>query len=131
MKTQEKLEELLKPGVNSLNLSLCLASGSKKTSNGAKQKDKVTGVLQEYVHCSKSISYAILISLLTDMVFLITLEEKSTMRAICMSKCRKSSSASGSWIIGQSRRPRRRKTITGNIHRSHLCPCTCFIFIHL
>lgn len=114
MKTEERLEELLKPGVKSLTLTLYLATGKK--GNGAKQKLKIIEILEEYVHRSSGINNTVLTSLPIDMVFSITLKKKPNLRAICMSKYRKSSSGSGSSIIGQSRRPRRRKTIPGNIH---------------
>lgn len=48
LKTEEKLEEILKPGVTSLTLTLLV--GNTKKTPGAKQKAKVIQLLQEYVH---------------------------------------------------------------------------------
>lgn len=47
--TEEKLEQLLKPGAKSIDLTLRMAVGKK--SNGLKQKTRVIQSLQEYVHC--------------------------------------------------------------------------------
>ncbi|KJA20049.1 hypothetical protein HYPSUDRAFT_68825 [Hypholoma sublateritium FD-334 SS-4] len=48
LKTEEKLEEMLKPGITSFGFTLQMAAGSQKKSNGPKQKAKVVELLQDY-----------------------------------------------------------------------------------